>query len=127
MKPEFEVGEDEVTRLASVRAGWRDPGAGLVADVGYRISNDTSRVLSRQIVFVGIGQGRYDIEGNPVGPGRGDYDLLYTPSDSTVTRILTGMRQSKARRRARNTPPMMISSARSSGYSARPILRRLIG
>lgn len=84
-KSEFEVGEDEVTRLASVRAGWRDPRAGLVLDVGYRISNDTSRVLSRQLVFVGIGQGRYDIEGNAVGPGRGDYDLLYTPSDSTVT------------------------------------------
>jgi hypothetical protein len=82
---EFQEGEDEVTRLATVRAGWRDPDAGLVLDFGYRISNDTSRVLSRQIVFVGIGDGRYDIEGNPVGPGRGDYDLLYTPSDSTVT------------------------------------------
>lgn len=82
---EFAEGEDEVTRLAAVRAGWRDPDAGLVLDFGYRISNDTSRVLSRQIVFVGIGKGRYDIEGNPVGPGRGDYDLLYTPSDSTVT------------------------------------------
>ena len=38
-----------------MRAGWRAPAAGLVLDVGYRISNDTSRVLSRQIVFVGIG------------------------------------------------------------------------
>ena len=82
---ELPDGDDEVTRLARVRAGWRDPGAGLVFDVGYRISNDTSRVLSRQIVFVGLGGGNYDIEGNAVGPGRGDYNLLYTPSDSTVT------------------------------------------
>lgn len=82
---ELPSGNDETTRLARVRAGWRDPGAGLVLDAGYRISNDTSRVLSRQIVFVGIGKGEYDIEGNPVGPGRGDYELLYTPSDSTLT------------------------------------------
>ncbi|RKZ17967.1 hypothetical protein DRQ53_02050 [bacterium] len=82
---ELPSGEDETTRLARVRAGWRDPDRGLVLDTGYRISNDNSRVLSRQIVFVGIGKGQYDIEGNPVGPGRGDYELLYTPSDSTVT------------------------------------------
>lgn len=78
-------GVSETTRLARVRTGWRDPDRGLVLDAGYRVSNDNSRVLSRQIVFVGIGKGDYDIEGNPVGPGRGDYTLLYTPSDSTLT------------------------------------------
>jgi hypothetical protein len=82
---ELPDGDDEITRLARLRAGWRDPEGGLVFDVGYRISNDNSRVLSRQIVFVGLGEGNYDIEGNPVGPGRGDYNLVYTPSDSTVT------------------------------------------
>jgi hypothetical protein len=78
-------GTKEITRLARTRLGWTDPGRGIGFNAGYSLSNDASRVLSRQIVFVGPGQGDYDIEGNAVGPGRGDYELLYTPSDSTIS------------------------------------------
>ena len=41
-------------------------------------------MLDRQIVFVGFGEGAYDAEGNPVGVNQGDYNVVFTPSDSLV-------------------------------------------
>lgn len=80
-------GLDETTRLARIQAGYRDDDRGFEADVEYRAGTDQSRVLGRQIVFVGFGEGDYDAEGNPVGVQQGDYNVVFTPSDSLVSSV----------------------------------------
>lgn len=75
----------ETTRLAQSQLALRDPERGVQLDLGYRVSNDQSRVLGRQVVFVGFDQGDFDLEGRPVGVNQGDYDVVYTPSDSLLT------------------------------------------
>lgn len=82
---ELPGGLRETTRLAQSQLALRDPSRGVQLDLGYRVSNDQSRVLGRQVVFVGFGQGDFDIEGRPVGVNQGDYDVIFTPSDSLIT------------------------------------------
>ena len=76
---------EEVTRLAVVGFDRQDRDRGLSLDLDYRVSNDQSRVLGREIVFVGLNEGSFDIEGNPVGVNQGDYEVVFTPSDSLVS------------------------------------------
>lgn len=74
----------ETTRLAAIGYDRRDRARGISLDLDYRVSNEQNRVLGREIVFVGIGEGDFDIEGNPVGVNQGDYDVVFTPTDSLV-------------------------------------------
>lgn len=74
----------ETTRLAAIGYDRRDRQRGYSLDLDYRVSNEQNRVLGREIVFVGIGEGDFDIEGNPVGVNQGDYDVVFTPTDSLV-------------------------------------------
>jgi hypothetical protein len=48
------------------------------------VDNSRAPVLDRQILFVGEGLGDYNEEGEYLGPGQGDYDLVLAPTDSLV-------------------------------------------
>lgn len=74
----------ETTRLAVLGYDLQIPERGLALDLDYRVSNEQNRVLGREIVFVGLGEGDFDLEGNPVGVNQGDYDVVFTPTDSLV-------------------------------------------
>ncbi|MBD3220533.1 hypothetical protein GF314_04760 [bacterium] len=78
------AGQEETTRLArlDLAGTWSDVGSDW--SLGYAVDNSRTEVLARQIVFVGVGEGRYDQAGNFVGEGRGDYDVLLAGTDSLV-------------------------------------------
>ncbi len=78
---------DERTRLGRIRLARRSLGQGLGVDLDYRAGTEEARVLGREIVFVGLGEGDFDIEGKPVGVRQGDYNVIFTPSDSLVASI----------------------------------------
>lgn len=78
------AGREETTRLARIRAAHRPAQAVWSGDLEYRAGTDASRVLQREVVFVGLGEGDHDAEGNLVGVRQGDYEVVYTPSDSLV-------------------------------------------
>ncbi len=73
------------TRLARIQASHQIPDRGFRLDVDYRAGTDQSRVLGRRVIFVGLGQGDYDAEGNAVGAKQGDYNVVFTPTDSLVS------------------------------------------
>lgn len=75
-------GDEERTRLGRLLLSRRPADAIVGADLEYRAGTDRTRVLERQIVFVGESQGNFDAEGNPVGQRQGDYNVVYLPSDS---------------------------------------------
>ncbi len=77
-------GEDETTRLAhaDLSGTWTDIGSDW--SLGYSVDNSRAEVLARQVVYVGENQGRYDENGNFVGEGRGDYELILAGTDSLV-------------------------------------------
>jgi hypothetical protein len=77
-------GQDETTRLARVElvGAWADLGSDW--SLGYSVDNSRTEVLARQVVYVGENQGRYDEQGNFVGDGRGDYDVILAGTDSLV-------------------------------------------
>ncbi|MFN2370560.1 MAG: hypothetical protein ABR506_05315 [Candidatus Krumholzibacteriia bacterium] len=52
--------------------------------LGYRVDNSRAEVLTRQILFVGEGQGNYDADGDYLGPGQGDHDVALAGTDSLV-------------------------------------------
>lgn len=70
------------SRLGRLRFGRRPSLSSWNYDVEYRVSSEESRILSRDIIFVGINLGDYDAEGNPVGVRQGDYNVVFTPSES---------------------------------------------
>jgi hypothetical protein len=72
------------TRLARAQLSERLPDRGIALDLDYRAGTDQTRILGRRVVFAGLGEGDYDAEGNPVGPKQGDYNIVFTPSDSLV-------------------------------------------
>jgi hypothetical protein len=76
-------GETASYNLARFRGrdAWEQ--AGLAADVSYRVSSGQERTRQMTVVFVGVGQGDYDNQGNEVGQKRGDYMLLYIPGPDT--------------------------------------------
>jgi len=77
-------GEDETTRLGRLELGGTWPRLGSDWNLAYGVDNSRTEVLARQLVFVGLGQGRYDEAGNFVGEERGDYELLLAGTDSLI-------------------------------------------
>jgi hypothetical protein len=76
--------KSETTRLGDLKIGRRSPGSNFGFDLEYRAGTSETRVLGREILFVGFLEGDYDAEGNPVGVRQGDYNVVFTPSDSLV-------------------------------------------
>jgi hypothetical protein len=74
----------ERSRMGNLRLSRRGLSSDFGFDVNYRAGTDESRVLEREILFVGINNGDYDAEGQPVGIRQGDYTVIYTPSDSLL-------------------------------------------
>ncbi len=52
----------------------------MASDIGYRITSGVERRREKTVIFVGENQGDYDSEGREVGQNRGDYMVLYLPS-----------------------------------------------
>ncbi len=75
---------DETTRLGRLEVAGRWARLGSDWSLGYTVDNSRAEVLARQVVYVGEGQGRYDENGNFVGEGRGDYELLLAGTDSLI-------------------------------------------
>jgi hypothetical protein len=77
-------GQDESTRLGRLELTGSWARLGSDWSLGYSLDNSRTEVLSRQVVFVGLGEGRYDQAGNFVGEGRGDYEVALAGTDSLV-------------------------------------------
>lgn len=88
---ELAGGQDEDARLGRLRARRSAFSGAAELDLQYRVGSERSRVLGRQVVFVGFNQGDFDAEGNPVGPRQGDYNVVFTPTDSTVASTEVGV------------------------------------
>jgi len=76
--------QDESTRLGRLELAGSWARLGSDWSVGYSLDNSRTEVLARQVVFVGLGEGRYDQAGNFVGEGRGDYEVALAGTDSLV-------------------------------------------
>ena len=81
---DLDGGQKESTRLARIGLGFRPTDRLFGADLDYRAGNDRSRVIQRTTIFVGEGQGDYDQEGNRIGRNLGDYNVVFSPSDSLI-------------------------------------------
>ncbi|HOX26259.1 MAG TPA: hypothetical protein PLL30_06680 [Candidatus Krumholzibacteria bacterium] len=77
-------GQDETTRLGRLELGATWPRLGTDWNLGYGVDNSRTEVLDRQLVYVGLNEGRYDENGIFVGEGRGDFELLLAGTDSLV-------------------------------------------
>ena len=77
-------GEDETTRLGRLDLGGTWNRLGSDWSLSYSLDNSRTEVLARQVIFVGQNQGRYDENGDFVGEGRGDYELILAGTDSLV-------------------------------------------
>jgi hypothetical protein len=72
---------NDLGRLRYRDAWW----AGSVTnDLSYRISSGVDRKLEKAVVYVGENQGDYDEDGNEVGQNRGDYMVIFLPSEEAV-------------------------------------------
>ena len=76
--------QEEATRLARLELTGSWARLGSDWSLSYGLDNSRTEVLARQVVFVGVGEGRYDEAGDFVGEGRGDYDVLLAGTDSLV-------------------------------------------
>lgn len=78
------TGQEESTRLgrANVSGSWA--GTGSNWSLGYRVDNSRSRVLDRQVVYVGELLGDYDQDGRYLGIDLGNYDVILAATDSLV-------------------------------------------
>lgn len=83
-------GEDETTRLARVNLAGKWDRSASDWSLGYRVENSRAEVLTRQLVFVGEGQGDFNEDGVFVGKEQGDYNLTLAGTDSLVA--TTGVR-----------------------------------
>lgn len=52
--------------------------------LGYRVDNSRTEVFDRQVVFVGDRQGDYNLDGDYLGPGLGDFNVIMAGTDSLV-------------------------------------------
>ncbi len=77
-------GPEQTTRLGRLNLSGQWDKTASDWSLGYRLDNSRSRVLQRQIVFVGEGLGDYNENGDYLGPGLGDYDLVQAATDSLV-------------------------------------------
>ncbi len=77
-------GPEQTTRLGriNVSGSWAKTASDW--SLGYRLDNSRTQVLDRQIVFVGEGQGDYNENGDYMGPGQGDFDLVQAVTDSLL-------------------------------------------
>jgi hypothetical protein len=78
--------DDESTGSSSTndlaRFRYRDTweSIGMANDISYRITSGVERRREKTVIYVGENQGDYDSEGREVGKNRGDYMVLYLPS-----------------------------------------------
>jgi hypothetical protein len=70
--------------LARVQGFVRSTGSGIRADLDYEISQLAARTLLRSVIFVGEGNGDYNVQGDLVGRGRGAFSVVYSPTTSTI-------------------------------------------
>jgi|GEM_PF-1142948 len=75
---------DQTTRLARLNLAGNWIRSASDWSVGYRVDNSRTEVLDRQIIFVGDGLGDYNEDGDYVGPGQGDHDMVLAGTDSLV-------------------------------------------
>ncbi len=74
-------GRHDLGRLRYRDAWWA---RAVTNDLSYRISSGVDRKLEKAVVYVGENQGDYDEEGNEVGQNRGDYMVIFLPSEEAV-------------------------------------------
>jgi hypothetical protein len=77
-------GPEQTTRLGRINISGLWTKSASDWSLGYRLDNSRTQVLDRQIVFVGEGQGDYNENGNYLGPGQGDFDLVQAVTDSLL-------------------------------------------
>ncbi len=77
-------GPEQTTRLGRLNLSGQWDKTASDWSLGYRLDNSRTRVLDRQIVFVGEGRGDYNEDGDYLGPGLGDFDLVQAATDSLV-------------------------------------------
>jgi len=84
---------DQTTRLGRLNLSGQWARTASDWSLGYRLDNSRTRVLDRQIVFVGDGQGDYNENGDYLGPGLGDHDLVQAATDSMLatTAVVTDL------------------------------------
>ncbi len=87
-------GPDQTTRLGRVNLSGQWDKTASDWSLGYRLDNSRTRVLDRQIIFVGDGQGDYNENGDYLGPGLGDHDLVTAatteiPADADAVLLLS--------------------------------------
>ena len=77
-------GAEESTRLGRINLSGNWVRTRSDWSLGYRVDNSRSRVLDRQVIFVGELLGDYDQDGQYLGIDRGDYDVIMAATDSLV-------------------------------------------
>jgi len=75
---------DQTTRLGRLNLAGQWDQTASDWSLGYRLDNSRTRVLDRQIVFVGDGQGDYNENGDYLGPGLGDHNMVQAATDSML-------------------------------------------
>jgi hypothetical protein len=78
------AGGEQITRLARLNLTGLWPRLGSDWSLEYGVDNSRIELLDRQIVFVGLRLGDYDRDGNFLGRGQGDYNVVYAGTDSLV-------------------------------------------
>ncbi len=77
-------GPDQTTRLGRLNLSGRWAKTASDWSLGYRLDNSRTRVLDRQIIFVGEGLGDYNQNGDYLGSGLGDHDMVQAATDSLL-------------------------------------------
>jgi len=75
---------EQTTRLARLNVSGNWGRSASDWSLGYRLDNSRTAVLDRQVVFVGEGLGDYNENGEYLGPGQGDYNVIIAGTDSLV-------------------------------------------
>lgn len=90
---EHSEGPDQTTRLGRLNLSGQWAKTASDWSLGYRLDNSRTRVLDRQIVFVGDGLGDYNENGDYMGPGLGDHDMVQAATDSMLatTSVVTDL------------------------------------
>lgn len=84
---------DQTTRLGRLNLSGQWAKTASDWSLGYRLDNSRTRVLDRQIIFVGDGQGDYNENGDYLGPGLGDHNMVLAATDSMLatTSVVTDL------------------------------------
>lgn len=75
---------EQTTRLArlNLSGDWKPTATSW--SLGYRVDNSRTEVLDRQVIFVGDNQGDFNQDGDFVGQGQGDHNMVLAGTDSLV-------------------------------------------